>query len=326
MRVPSHWRLFWAAAILLLPGAAGAQPAPNPDHFRVTLLGTGAPDPSPDRFSASTLIEAGSHKLLIDAGRGATIRLAQLHIPLGEIETVFFTHYHSDHTIGLPDLWLTGWLPAPFGQRKSAFHVIGPEGAAALMANLERAYAADIEIRIADQKLTRDGLDYKVEEFTHDGVVYDKDGIKVTAFAVDHGEFVKPAYGYRIDYRGHAVTISADTRVNENVVKYGTDADLLVHEVFAVKPELMKSPVIQVIAAHHATPQEAGTVFTRAHPRLAAYTHLSVIGTAKVPSVTAEEIAAMTRETYQGPLIVGEDLTAFEIGKDGVTVSRHGAK
>jgi ribonuclease Z len=326
MRVPAYWRLFWAAALLLLPGNAGAQPVANPDLFRVTLLGTGAPDPSPERFSASTLIEVGGHKLLIDAGRGATIRLAQLHIPLGQIETVFLTHYHSDHTIGLPDLWLTGWLPAPFGQRKSAFHVIGPEGAAALMANLERAYAADIAIRIADQKLTHDGLDYEVEEFAHDGVVYDKDGVKVTAFAVDHGEFVKPAYGYRIDYHGHAATISGDTRVNDNVIKYGTGADLLVHEVFAVKPQLMTSPVIQAIAAHHVTPQEAGGVFARAHPKLAAYTHLSVIGTAQAPSVTAEEIAAMTRETYQGPLVVGEDLMAFEIGTDGVTVSRHGAK
>jgi metal-dependent hydrolase (beta-lactamase superfamily II) len=72
--------------------------------FRVTLLGTGVPDPDPNRFSASTLIEAGDHKLLIDVGRGATIRLYQLHIPLSKIDVVFFTHYHSDHTIGLPDL------------------------------------------------------------------------------------------------------------------------------------------------------------------------------------------------------------------------------
>jgi ribonuclease Z len=49
--------------------------------FRVTLLGTGAPIPSPDRFGPSTLVEAGDQKILIDAGRGATIRLYQLTIP-----------------------------------------------------------------------------------------------------------------------------------------------------------------------------------------------------------------------------------------------------
>jgi ribonuclease BN (tRNA processing enzyme) len=75
---------------------------------RLTLLGTGSPDPDPNRFSASTLIEAGNQKLLIDVGRGATIRLYQLKVPLSQIDVVFFTHYHSDHTIGLPDLLLTG--------------------------------------------------------------------------------------------------------------------------------------------------------------------------------------------------------------------------
>ena len=74
--------------------------------FRVILLGSGVPDPQPDRFSASTLIEAGDQKLLIDVGRGATIRLYQLHVPLSKIDAVFFTHYHSDHTVGMPDLLL----------------------------------------------------------------------------------------------------------------------------------------------------------------------------------------------------------------------------
>jgi len=320
-------RFFQRAAFVVAIAAAcyhttTAQATSDQNVFRVTLLGTGAPDPSLERFSASTLIEAGDHKILIDAGRGATIRLSQLRIPLGSIEVVFLTHYHSDHTVGIPDLWLTGWLPPPFGQRKSPFHVIGPTGAVELMSNLERAYAADIKIRMADQKLTREGLNPKVEEFTGDGLVYESDGLRVTAFEVNHGDAVKPAFGYRIDYAGHSAVISGDTRYSENVIKYGTGADLLVHEVFAVNPELMKSRAIQIIAAHHTTPQEAGTVFSRGHPRLAAYTHLSVIGTPTIPSVTPDEIIAQTRETYSGPLVVGEDLMAFELGADSVIVHR----
>ena len=73
-------------------------------HFRVTLLGTGVPIPRPDRFGPSTLIEAGDQKLLIDAGRGATIRLYQLGVPIGRIDALLLTHYHSDHTVGIPDL------------------------------------------------------------------------------------------------------------------------------------------------------------------------------------------------------------------------------
>lgn len=304
---------------------ASAQQAARSQVLRVTLLGTGAPDPVPDRFSASTLIEAGNQKILVDAGRGATVRLSQLRIPLGAVNLLLLTHYHSDHTVGIPDLWLTGWLPTPFGQRKSPFHVIGPTGAADLMTNLQRAYAADIDIRMKDQKLAREGVDVQVEEFKKGGVVFERDGLRVTAFEVDHGEAVKPAFGYRIDYGGHAVVISGDTRVSENVVKYGTGVDVLVHEVFAVKPELMKNPAIQAIAAHHVTPQEAGTVFSRAHPKLAVYAHISLIGTPAVPSVTTDEIVAQTRETYGGPLVVGEDLMGFEIGEAGVAVYRRGS-
>src|SRR3982074_3619664 len=85
--------------------------------FRVTLLGTGIPVPQPDRFSAATLIEAGSQKLLFDAGRGTTIRLFQLGVPMSKVGPLFLTHFHSDHTVGIPDLWLTGWLGGPWANR-----------------------------------------------------------------------------------------------------------------------------------------------------------------------------------------------------------------
>ncbi|HLQ93798.1 MAG TPA: MBL fold metallo-hydrolase [Xanthobacteraceae bacterium] len=107
--------------------------------FRVTLLGTGVPTPSPERFGPSTLIEAGDQKLLIDAGRGAAIRLYQMKVPIGRLDALLLTHYHSDHTSGIPDVWLTGWLTSHFGTRTKPFRVIGPTGARTLMENLERA-------------------------------------------------------------------------------------------------------------------------------------------------------------------------------------------
>ena len=99
------------------------------NDFRVTLLGTGVPIPSPDRFGPCTLVEAGDQKFLIDAGRGATIRLYQLKLPIGRIDVQFLTHYHSDHTSGVPDVWLTGWLESHFGTRKTPYRVVGPTGA-----------------------------------------------------------------------------------------------------------------------------------------------------------------------------------------------------
>ena len=141
------------------------------------------------------------------------------------------------------------------------------------------------------------------------------------AFEVDHGDVIKPCYGYRFEYGGRVAVLSSDTRYNENVIKYGAGADLLVHEVASAPPEMMKEARIQRIIGHHTTPSEAGRVFARTKPKLAAYTHLVLLGTETILSPTIAEIVAETRQTYGGPLVVGEDLMAFEIG-DTVSVRR----
>src|SRR3954454_13730437 len=305
---------------LLLSAAVSTQAKADSD-FKVTLLGTGTPIPDLDRFGPSTLVEAGNKKLLFDAGRGATIRLRQINVSKGsimsKIDALFLTHYHSDHTLGIPDLWLTGWLGG--GGRKEPFRLIGPVGAKSLMANLESAYALDIKIRLEDEKLPPGGIATVVEEFEKDGIVYDKDGVKVIAFAVDHGAAIKPAVGYRIEYKGHAVVISGDTRYDQNVIKYGTGVDLLIHEVCADRPELLSNPYVRRVVDHHTSPREAGRVFSLAKPKLAVYSHLVFLANDKVPRATVDDIVAETRETYSGPLEVGEDLMSFDIG-DAVTV------
>jgi ribonuclease Z len=302
---------------LLLSAAVSTQAKADSD-FKVTLLGTGTPIPDPDRFGPSTLVEAGNKKLLFDAGRGVPIRVRQLGFRESKIDVVFLTHYHSDHTAGIPDIWLTGWLG---NFRQEPFRLIGPVGAKSLMANLESAYALDIKIRLEDEKLSPGGIATVVEEFEKDGVVYDKDGVKVIAFTVDHGAAIKPAVGYRIEYNGHAVVISGDTRYDQNVIKYGTGVDLLIHEVCIVRPELLSNPYIKRVVDHHTTPREAGQVFSLAKPKLAVYSHLVFLASDKVPRATVDDIVAGTRETYDGPLQVGVDLMSFEIG-DTVVVSQ----
>ena len=289
--------------------------------FKVTLLGTASPSPRPARMGPSTLVEAGDQKLLFDAGRGVPVRLWQIKVSMGTLNAMFITHYHSDHVSGIPDLWLTGWLAPAFGRRKTPFHVIGPTGAKSLMENLEKAYALDIKIRLEDEKLPTEGIAIKVEEFDKDGVVYEKNGVKVTAFEVDHGAAIKPAYGYKVEYKGRSVVISGDTRYNENVIKYGTGADLLIHEVGSARTELMSNLFAQRIIAHHTTPKEAGMVFAKAKPKLAAYTHIVLLSSPQISEPTLDDLVAETRQTYGGPLEVGDDLTSFEIG-DTVTVHR----
>ena len=136
------------------------------DQVTVVNLERGDADPALVVNDAvlGKLIEAGGQVLLFDAGRGVPIRMTQLKVSMGKIDALFLTHYHSDHTEGLPDIWLTGWLPPPFGQRKAALHIIGPTGARALTGGLEQAYAADIKIREADEKLPPAGIALEIKK------------------------------------------------------------------------------------------------------------------------------------------------------------------
>jgi ribonuclease BN (tRNA processing enzyme) len=106
----------------------------------VTLLGTGAGIPEIERFGPSILVQAGSQTLLFDVGRGAHQRLAQAGVAASQIDAVFLTHLHSDHIIGIPDLWLTGWLTA---RRNRPWEVFGPTGTLAMMNASKVAFTAD---------------------------------------------------------------------------------------------------------------------------------------------------------------------------------------
>ena len=276
------------------------------DIFRVTLLGTGAPPPVLDRFGPSTLVEVGVEKFIFDAGRGAMQRIHQLGIPFADISGMFLTHHHSDHVVGFPDLWLTGWIGRPWGKRKVPLPVWGPEGTKQMMEYLPKAFAVDIRVR--SENYPPNGVKLVADEFT-EGMVFDQDGIKITAFEVDHFAEQLPAYGYRIDYRGRSAVLSGDTTYNENLIRHSQGTDLLVHEVVAASndgPE--NAEQLKRITSNHTTPEQAGEIFSRVKPRLAVYTHLLLFGDAK-----PEDLIPATRKNYSGPLEVGEDLLRIEI-------------
>src|SRR6266571_3847184 len=281
--------------------------------LKVTLLGTGNPRPRVDRFGPSILVEAGKQVLLFDCGRGATIRLSQARVPFSSVSALFLTHLHSDHVVGVPDLWLTGWIMG----RHVPLQVWGPTGTNDMLKHLEKAYAFDVHVRRdVDEQLPAEGA-VLVGKDIDEGVVYENNGVRVTAFLVDHGP-VKPALGYRIDHQGHSVVLSGDTRPSDNLVKFAQHTDLLVHEV--LDPEAYREVSNSMtpdqrarVREHHTTAEEAGKIFTRVAPKLAVYSHI-------VPP-DVPDVIPRTRKTYTGPLEVGEDLMTIEVG-DQVRVQR----
>lgn len=278
------------------------------DFFRVTLLGTGAPPPALNRFGPSTLVEVGDEKLIFDAGRGALQRLNQLRLPFGDITGMFLTHHHSDHLVGFTDLWLTGWIGRPWGKRTVPLKVWGPEGTHQMIEHLPLAFATDIRVR--SHSYPAEGVKLESTEIS-EGVVFDKGGVRISAFKVDHGGEHLDAFGYRIDYGGRSAVLSGDTTFNENLIAHAQDADLLVHEVTYGMGAGVERANLERISRNHTLPEQAGEVFARTRPRLAVYTHILLFGDA-----TAEDLIPATRPKYDGPLVVGEDLMQFEIGEE----------
>jgi ribonuclease Z len=308
-------RLFLATIILLVVLFSFGQA--NKDTIqagqpiiKVTLLGTGTPQPIMERFGASILVQAGNEYLLFDAGRGCLQRLRQINVPYDRIDGLFLTHLHSDHIVGLPDLWLTGWL---ISGRQSPLPVFGPAGTAEMIGYLRKAFAFDIKIRVGDDKKFEEGSKLLVKEITQ-GVIYEKNGVKVIAFKVDHHPDI-PAFGYRIEYNGHSVVLSGDTRYSENLIRFAKGTDLLVHEVIVAPDTLSKSDPKYPIFAHHTTVEQAAKVFNEVEPKLAAYSHI-----AKLYGRNEQELLQRTKANYSGPIVVGEDLMSFSI-TDSVSVS-----
>jgi ribonuclease Z len=288
-------------------------PPPAPQTIRVTILGSGGgPAVNLRRYGPSILIEAGGQKLLFDCGRGVSFRLTELGIPLREVDKIFLTHLHSDHILSIPDLLLTGW---GVNGRTTPLEVWGPAGTRSMMDNMLKTFAFDIHIRRdVDEKFPADGIKV-VSTDIKEGLVYDRGGVKVTAYLVDHGP-VKPAFGYRVDYGGHSVGMSGDTRFSENLIKHDQGVDLLIHEVGGrgaranfIKQGLTPAQA-EAIVSHHSSPEDTAKVFNLVKPKLAVYAHGG-----------NPQIAAEVRKLYSGRVEVGQDLMTIDIG-DQVEVHR----
>ena len=294
--------------ILWLAGAGHprlkAQTVAPRESTVVVLLGTGMPRPDPEASGPATAIVVGERVFLVDAGPGVERRLAAAHLPTDGVTALFVTHLHSDHTLGLPDLIFTSWVMG----RKTPLAAYGPHGLRAMTDHIIAAWTEDIDVRTNGlEKRTPGGYRVNVHE-VGPGVVYDSAGVRVTAFAVEHGTW-REAYGYRFDTPGRSVVISGDTKPSEGLVRAAAGVDVLVHEVY---PAARSAPNSTEAAAwptymrdFHASDVEVGQLAARIRPKLVILSHIIRRG------ATDEELLAGVRQSFGGRVVVGHDLERY---------------
>lgn len=295
---------FWPASSFnqSLPQAS----PPAASRTEVILLGTGTPYPDPNASGPATAVVVDGRVFLFDAGAGVMRKMNAAHLPLNGPEAVFITHLHSDHTLGYADLILTSWVM----RRSKPFPVYGPRGLRRMTNHLLAAFSEDIEIRTVGLEHEVPG-GYRVD--VHEiraGVVYEKNGVRVTAISVEHGSW-KSAFGYRVDTADRSIVISGDARPSETLVKAAQGVDVLIHEVYSaagLKPEDRPGGKDwpEYCRQFHTSDVELGALAARIQPKFLVLHH-----TIRFGATDEELLGAVRRGGYAGRAVVGKDLDRF---------------
>jgi len=303
----------WMTGALFAALPFGVRPLKNthsaaPPRTRVVMLGSGTPNADPDHSGPAVAIVVGDAVYLVDAGPGIVRRAALAaktdSIPaLGpaNLNRVFITHLHSDHTAGLPDLMFTPWVL----ERKAPLDAYGPPGTKRMIDLLEQAYSEDIEMRLhGGEPSNKTGYAATAHD-VNAGVIYRDSNVTVTAFAVEHGRW-EHAYGYTFKTADRTIVVSGDTRPTDAVVKACNGCDVLVHEVFSAERLKTRTADWQAYhSAYHTSTYALGDLATRAKPKLLVMYHLLAWGDDDA------ELARQVRTRYRGNVVVARDLAVY---------------
>jgi len=298
--------------------------APNsealaPDEMRVIACGTGMPTPRPAQAAACFLVELGNgEKFLFDIGDGSVERLFGLQIPTAFLDKVFIGHLHGDHFGGIGALYVAGGIAGRF----SPLRIWGPSGSApelgtkAAIDHMEKMYAWDLAGRLGQTDVRGFATDVNEFDYKKVQVVYDVNGVKITAFPAIHA--IDGSVSYRLEWNGLSFVFSSDTYPNKWFVELAKDADLVVHECFIAVPDLVSKygltpeAALQVGTQIHTAPEAFGKIMSLVKPRHAVAYHFWN-GPDSTPAVL-ERI----RKTYDGPLSLAQDYMVWNVTKDGI--------
>jgi ribonuclease Z len=329
--------IFWLPATLMRQAAKSAlakKNAPVQDGLYAGLCGTGSPLPDVHRAGPCIAVLAGSHFFIVDAGEGSTRNVLLMNFPIGRTDAILLTHFHSDHIADLGEMELQRWMG---GSNRTPVDVIGPTGVGQVVAGFNAAYQLDEEYRVAHHgpaTAPPSGQGGVARSFelspASDAsvVVYEQDGVKITAFKVNHFPVV-PAVGYRFDYKGRSLVISGDTVYSESLMKHAKAADVLFHEALNTQmvqimneyagetgsPSLGK--ITHDIPSYHSTPADAAKVAAGARVRRLVYYHIIP----PLPSPILKNLfMGDAKKYFKGPITIGKDGMLFFLPPHGTAI------
>jgi ribonuclease BN (tRNA processing enzyme) len=291
--------------------ALGMSAAYGADAAKVIILGTGTPIPDPSSSGPCVAVVVNGQAYLFDAGPGVVRRAQAAAEKFGiaaldatRLTRLFFTHLHSDHTLGYPDMILTPWVVG----RREPFEVFGPIGVQDMTENLKRAYAADIKVRTEGlERLPANGLEVNVHEIEEPGPVYKDEHVTIRAIAVPHGTWPQ-AFAYAIDAGGRKIVISGDTAPTDAMIEACNGCDVLVHEVYSAVwfDRVFGATRGQYHARFHTSTKQLADLATKAKPKLLVLYHQLYFGPRDQIDLEKE-----VRRSYSGNVVSGRDLTVY---------------
>ncbi len=222
---------------------------------------------------------------------------------LKNIDIAFLTHIHSDHSGALSDLILTPWIMG----RSKPLNLYGPKGLKDMSKNIIEAYREDINYRLyGSQPANGYGYTTNVTEITEDGIIYKDENVEVLAFKNDHGDF-ENSYGFLFTTDDKKILFSGDTAVSKNLMRYGNDLDILVHEVYSSETFVNKTKDWQIYhQAHHTSSIDVGYIANKLKPKKLVLSHILFWG------ATNESILKDVNVNFRGDVVIAEDLMIIE--------------
>jgi ribonuclease BN (tRNA processing enzyme) len=274
---------------------------------KLVLLGTGTPFADPNKSGPSLAIVVNNTSYIVDCGPGVVRRAAEASklgfpsLEASQLKTLFITHLHSDHTIGLADIILT---PAVL-DRNAPISIYGPVGSKKMTDDLMSAYKEDISIRINGLE-KGDAIAYQV--YTNEikqGQIYKDSNLTVTAFNVQHGQWDN-AFGFVFQTKDKKIVISGDCTYSENLIKYAKDCDILVHEVYSDAGLKKRTQRWQDYhSTFHTSTYQLADIANQVKPKLLILNHQLTFGT------SLQSLLDELQSKYAGPVVNGADLDVF---------------